>query len=108
MWVATPFGESMLDGPCVFCGQCVSTCPVGAIREKQAMGRGRPYQVKKVRSTCGYCSIGCQIDRQVVVLLPDIVGREQILKIHAKKISLGPDVKLKTTPSSDWSILKTT
>ncbi len=65
MWVATPFGESMLDGPCVFCGQCVSTCPVGAIREKQAMGRGRPYQVKKVRSTCGYCSIGCQIDIHV-------------------------------------------
>jgi len=37
-----------------------------------------------------------RFDRQVVVSLPDIVGREQILKIHAKKISLGPDVKLKT------------
>ena len=37
-----------------------------------------------------------RFDRQVVVSLPDIVGREQILKIHAKKISLGPNVKLKT------------
>ena len=37
-----------------------------------------------------------RFDRQVVVALPDIVGRDQILKIHAKKISLGPDVKLKT------------
>ena len=37
-----------------------------------------------------------RFDRQVVVPLPDIVGREQILKIHAKKISLGPNVKLKT------------
>ena len=37
-----------------------------------------------------------RFDRQVVVPLPDIVGREKILKIHAKKISLGPDVKLKT------------
>ena len=37
-----------------------------------------------------------RFDRQVVVSLPDIVGREQILKIHAKKISLGPDVKLIT------------
>jgi cell division protease FtsH len=37
-----------------------------------------------------------RFDRQVVVSLPDIVGRDQILKIHAKKISLGPDVKLKT------------
>merc|ERR1712000_58116 len=37
-----------------------------------------------------------RFDRQVVVPLPDIIGREKILKIHAKKISLGPDVKLKT------------
>jgi len=37
-----------------------------------------------------------RFDRQVVVPLPDIVGREKILKIHAKKIPLGPDVKLKT------------
>lgn len=37
-----------------------------------------------------------RFDRQIVVPLPDIVGREQILKIHAKKVSLGPDVKLIT------------
>jgi cell division protease FtsH len=37
-----------------------------------------------------------RFDRQVYVPLPDIVGREKILKIHAKKISLGPNVKLKT------------
>jgi len=37
-----------------------------------------------------------RFDRQVVVPLPDIIGREEILKIHAKKISLGPNIKLKT------------
>ena len=37
-----------------------------------------------------------RFDRQVVVPLPDIMGREKILKVHAKKISLGPDVKLRT------------
>jgi cell division protease FtsH len=37
-----------------------------------------------------------RFDRQVVVPLPDIVGREQILKIYSKKISIGPNVKLKT------------
>ncbi len=62
MSVATPFDETLLDGPCVLCGQCVSTCPVGAIREKQPTGKGRTYQTGKVRSTCGYCSVGCQID----------------------------------------------
>ncbi|MFQ5963155.1 MAG: formate dehydrogenase subunit alpha [Candidatus Scalinduaceae bacterium] len=62
MWVSTPFGESLLDGTCVLCGQCVSTCPTGALFEKKAMGKGRSFQIKKVRTTCGYCSIGCQID----------------------------------------------
>ena len=37
-----------------------------------------------------------RFDRTVVVPLPDIIGREKILKVHAKKISLGPDVKLRT------------
>ena len=37
-----------------------------------------------------------RFDRQVVVPNPDIVGREAILKIHIKKISKGPDVKLRT------------
>ena len=37
-----------------------------------------------------------RFDRQVVVPLPDIVGRGKILKIHSKKVSMGPDVKLKT------------
>ena len=36
-----------------------------------------------------------RFDRQVIVPLPDIVGRGKILKIHSKKISVGPDVKLK-------------
>ena len=37
-----------------------------------------------------------RFDRQVVVPNPDIVGREAILKIHIKKINMGPDVKLRT------------
>ena len=37
-----------------------------------------------------------RFDRQVVVGNPDIIGREQILKVHVKKINTGPDVKLRT------------
>jgi len=37
-----------------------------------------------------------RFDRQVVVPNPDIIGREAILKIHSKKIHMGPDVKLRT------------
>ena len=37
-----------------------------------------------------------RFDRQVIVPRPDIMGREKILKVHAKKISMGPDVNLRT------------
>ena len=37
-----------------------------------------------------------RFDRQVVVSNPDIIGREKILKVHAKKITLSPDVNLRT------------
>ena len=35
-----------------------------------------------------------RFDRQIVVDAPDVIGREQILKIHTKKIPLTKDVKL--------------
>ena len=34
-----------------------------------------------------------RFDRQVVVSMPDIKGREMILKVHMKKTPIGPDVK---------------
>ncbi len=34
-----------------------------------------------------------RFDRQVVVPLPDIRGREQILSVHMRKVPIGPDVK---------------
>ena len=37
-----------------------------------------------------------RFDRQVIVPRPDIIGREAILKVHAKKIQTGPDVDLRT------------
>ncbi len=36
-----------------------------------------------------------RFDRQVMVDLPDVKGREEILKIHARKVKLGRDVDLK-------------
>ncbi|HMK75853.1 MAG TPA: ATP-dependent zinc metalloprotease FtsH [Thermodesulfobacteriota bacterium] len=35
-----------------------------------------------------------RFDRQVVVLLPDVKGREEILKVHSNKTPLGADVNL--------------
>ncbi len=36
-----------------------------------------------------------RFDRQVTVSNPDILGRDQILKVHMKKVPLGPDVVAK-------------
>ena len=36
-----------------------------------------------------------RFDRQVVVPNPDILGREKILKVHMRKVPLGPDVDAK-------------
>jgi len=56
-----PYAES----DCVFCGECVSVCPTGALTEKQAKFQGRPWELKKVRTTCPYCGTGCQLDLNV-------------------------------------------
>jgi len=38
-----------------------------------------------------------RFDRQVVVGAPDVNGREQILKVHARKLALAPDIDLRAT-----------
>ena len=51
-----PMGASS----CVQCGECVQVCPVGALYEKKGVGKGRPWEITKVRTTCPYCGVGCQ------------------------------------------------
>ena len=41
-----------------------------------------------------------RFDRQVGVGLPDIIGREKVLKVHVKKIKMAPDVNLRTVALS--------
>ncbi len=53
------------ESGCVSCGSCVAVCPVGAIVEKNMKGKGRSWEVKKVKTTCPYCGCGCNFDLNV-------------------------------------------
>lgn len=55
------------DGPgplressCVACGACVDVCPTAAITDRDR--RDAPTPERSVRTTCGYCGVGCQLD----------------------------------------------
>ena len=57
--------QPLQDSTCVFCGRCVSVCPVGALVEKQAVGKGREWEMEKVRTICNYCGCGCTIELNI-------------------------------------------
>jgi formate dehydrogenase alpha subunit len=87
----TPFDKDMQETPCEFCGQCISTCPTGAIKARPYEGKGRIaardmlrnacayFKMSEedmmealgldnwvVRTTCAYCGCGCQLDLHVI------------------------------------------
>jgi formate dehydrogenase major subunit len=59
--VTVPFDRGLEGSDCVFCGQCVAVCPTGALTEKKAQGLARAWETGKVRTTCPYCGVGCQL-----------------------------------------------
>jgi len=80
-------GASFLDTTCELCGGCISTCPTGALYEKQAMGaEGKPKatlaETEHTRTVCTFCGVGCVID----IHSKD----ERIVKINAET-GVGPN-----------------
>jgi len=63
--VSTAFDMPLNDSTCELCGQCISTCPTGALYERYAKGKGQCKDFVRTRTTCPYCGVGCQIDINV-------------------------------------------
>lgn len=60
--ISHPFEKGMEFSKCVSCGNCVAVCPTGALMSK-TKEKFRVWDVdKKVRTTCSYCGVGCQLD----------------------------------------------
>lgn len=64
--ISTADLQSLTDTTCELCGGCVDVCPTGAMTEKQALIYGKPERdLEKVRTTCNFCGVGCQIDLNI-------------------------------------------
>jgi predicted molibdopterin-dependent oxidoreductase YjgC len=63
--IVTVGDRPYINSDCVFCGECVQACPVGALVAKPSRFKGKPWEVKKVQTTCSYCGVGCQMDLHV-------------------------------------------
>ncbi len=61
--ISAGLDDFLEDSDCVFCGQCVQTCPTGALADKRALEHeSTPGEVVATRSICPYCGVGCSVD----------------------------------------------
>ncbi|MBM3878070.1 MAG: 4Fe-4S dicluster domain-containing protein [Verrucomicrobia bacterium] len=61
--ITTEFNHNLKDSACTFCGQCVQTCPTGALADKKALrAADMPGEIAKTRTICPYCGVGCSVD----------------------------------------------
>jgi predicted molibdopterin-dependent oxidoreductase YjgC len=59
--IVTVGDKPYINSDCVFCGECVQACPVGALIPKASRFKGKPWETKKIQTTCSYCGVGCQL-----------------------------------------------
>lgn len=67
--IATFFDGGLEDSPCELCGQCIHTCPTGALFDKKMRARIeeraiRPEEIQRGDTICNYCGTGCGITIQ--------------------------------------------
>jgi predicted molibdopterin-dependent oxidoreductase YjgC len=89
--IATADSRSLLDTSCELCGGCIAVCPTGAMTEKKPLlAQLRPArELEKVRTTCNYCGVGCQMDLNVDRSANE--GRGVVAKITSPDAGVSPN-----------------
>ena len=80
--ITTEFDGPLKDSACTFCGQCIQTCPTGALGDKKALRHAESElqipstepDIEKTRTICPYCGVGCSVDI--------LTKNEKIVGIH--------------------------
>ena len=73
--ITTEFGHMLKDSDCTFCGQCVQTCPTGALADRKGLRHAEtPGETSKTRTICAYCGVGCSVDL--------VTKGDQIVSVH--------------------------
>ncbi|HAP4545604.1 TPA: formate dehydrogenase subunit alpha [Enterococcus faecalis] len=55
------YGQAFDQSICESCGNCVSSCPTGALTAKD-MKEYRKWETQKIPTTCPHCGTGCQMN----------------------------------------------
>ena len=59
--IASFFENDLMKSPCTFCGQCINTCPTGALTDKKIVGKTKAENLERTKTICPYCGVGCGI-----------------------------------------------
>ncbi len=60
--IGIPYDRPTIDSTCVFCGNCVQVCPTDSLLPVSLVRKGRQQGVEWVRTVCGYCGVGCEVE----------------------------------------------
>lgn len=79
--IATAGDGLLKESSCTFCGQCVQTCPTGALSDRkfQKNYREEAGPVTATKSVCTYCGTGCVVhlhtqEGKLIGVTPDMEG----------------------------------
>jgi NADH-quinone oxidoreductase chain G len=49
------------DSKCTYCGDCIESCPVGALTSIPFRFKARVWELKRTNTVCTYCADGCRL-----------------------------------------------